>query len=60
MLASTPNQGNRHIKELHFKCIGPTPYAGVAGMLLHINGKFTMGKVKLSHLSLKRFVLNRP
>jgi hypothetical protein len=34
-----------------------TPYAGAAGMLLHINGKFTMGKVKLSHLSLKRFVL---
>ena len=36
-----------------------TPYAGAAGMLLHINGKFTMGKVKLSHLSLKRFVLNK-
>jgi hypothetical protein len=24
-----------------------TPYAGAAGMLLHINGKFTMGKLKL-------------
>ena len=23
-----------------------TPYAGAAGMLLHINGKFTMGKFK--------------
>jgi hypothetical protein len=23
-----------------------TPYAGVAGMLLHMNGKFTMGKLK--------------
>ena len=23
-----------------------TPYAGAAGMLLHINGKFTMGKLK--------------
>jgi hypothetical protein len=23
-----------------------TPYAGAAGMLLHINGNFTMGKLK--------------
>jgi len=23
-----------------------TPYAGAAGMLLHINGKFTMGNLK--------------
>ena len=29
-----------------------TPYAGVAGMLLHINGKFTMGKLKSSLLFL--------
>ena len=28
-----------------------TPYAGAAGMLLHINGKFTMGKLKSSLLS---------
>jgi hypothetical protein len=28
-----------------------TPYAGTAGMLLHINGKFTMGKLKSSLLS---------
>jgi hypothetical protein len=28
-----------------------TPYAGAAGMLLHINGKFTMGKSKSSLLS---------
>jgi hypothetical protein len=27
-----------------------TPYAGAAGMLLHINGKFTMGKLKSSVL----------
>jgi hypothetical protein len=32
------------------------PYAGAAGMLLHINGKFTMGKLKSSLLS-KSFVL---
>jgi hypothetical protein len=28
-----------------------TAYAGVAGMLLHINGKFTMGKLKSSLMS---------
>jgi hypothetical protein len=28
-----------------------TPYAGAAGRLLHINGKFTMGKLKSSLLS---------
>ena len=28
-----------------------TPYAGAAGMLLHINGKFTMEKLKSSLLS---------
>jgi hypothetical protein len=27
------------------------PYAGASGMLLHINGKFTMGKLKSSLLS---------
>jgi hypothetical protein len=27
-----------------------TPYAGAAGMLLHMNGKFTMGKLKSSLL----------
>jgi hypothetical protein len=29
-----------------------TPYAGAAGMLLHINGMFTMGKLKSSLLIL--------
>jgi hypothetical protein len=28
-----------------------TPYAGAAGMLLHINEKFTMEKLKTSPLS---------
>jgi hypothetical protein len=28
-----------------------TPYAGASGILLHINGKFTMGKLKSSLLS---------
>ena len=36
-----------------------TPYAGTVGMLIRINEKFTMGKLKLSPLS-KSFVLNRP
>ena len=34
-----------------------TPYAGAAGMFLHINVSFTMGKRKSSHLS-QGFVLN--
>jgi hypothetical protein len=28
-----------------------TPYAGASGILLHINGKFTMGKLKSSLLT---------
>ena len=32
-----------------------TPYAGAAGMLLHINGKFTMGKLKSSLVVKFRF-----
>ena len=28
-----------------------TPYAGAAGMLLHMNGQFTMGKLKSYLLS---------
>jgi len=34
-----------------------TPYADTAGMLLHINGRFIMGKLKSSLLSYS-FVLN--
>jgi hypothetical protein len=30
-----------------------TPYAGAAGRLLHINGKFTMGKLKLISFVIK-------
>jgi hypothetical protein len=36
-----------------------TPYAGAAGLLLHINGKFTMEKLKSSLLSYS-FILNHP
>jgi hypothetical protein len=35
-----------------------TPYAGAAGMLLHINGKLTMGKLKSSLLS--KILNNKP
>ena len=34
-------------------------YAGAAGMLLHINGQFTMGKL-ISYLFVVSFVLTRP
>jgi hypothetical protein len=34
-------------------------YAGGAGIMLHIKGKFTMGELKSSLLSLS-FVINRP
>ena len=52
LLAATLYQGNPyssgisyHLREIY------TPYAGAAGMLLHINGKFTMGKLKSSFLT---------
>ena len=48
LLPATLYQGNpdrNHKWEIY------TPYAGAAGMLLHINGKFTMGKLKSSLLS---------
>ena len=28
-----------------------TPYAGAAGMLLHMNGKFTMGKLQVIEIN---------
>ena len=36
-----------------------TPYAGAAGMLLHMNGKFTIEKLK-SYLLSQRLVLTAP
>jgi hypothetical protein len=43
LLALTLYQGNpdRIISDIY------TPYAGAAGMLIHINGKFTMRKLKM-------------
>ena len=37
-------------RRIYIQCIY-TPYAGAAGMLLRINGKFTMEKLKSSLLS---------
>jgi hypothetical protein len=54
LLAANLYQGNPYLNH-KFWNIGPTekyiPYAGAAGMLLHINGKFTIGKLKSSFLS---------
>ena len=50
MLAATLYQGNpdRNHKHLEYciNCEISTPYAGASEMLLHMNGKFTMGKLK--------------
>ena len=50
LLAATLYQGNpdRNHKHLEYciNCEISTPYAGASEMLLHMNGKFTMGKLK--------------
>jgi hypothetical protein len=55
LLAGTPYQGNpdRNHKLWNIVSAGRyiLHYAGAAGILLHINGKFTMGKLKSSLLS---------
>ena len=49
MLAATHYQGNH--KLWNIKCEMHNPYAGAAGIVLHIYGKFRMGKLKLLLLS---------
>ena len=55
LLAGTLDQGNTG--RCHKPCNivstwkGYTPYVGTAGMLLHINGKFIIGRLKSSVLS---------
>jgi hypothetical protein len=54
LLAATLYQGNPDINHKLWNIVSTeiyTAYAGAAGMLLHINGKFTMGKLKSSLLS---------
>jgi hypothetical protein len=53
LLAATFYQGNPDRNHKLWNIVSTkryTPYAGAAGMLLHINGKFTMGKSKSSLL----------
>ena len=63
LLASTIYQGNPDRNHTLWNVVSSdrlyTPYSGAAGMWLHINGKFTMGKFKSSLLSYS-IVLNRP
>jgi hypothetical protein len=56
LLAATLYQGNPDRSHklwniVSIKIYIYTPYAGAVGMLLHINGKFTMGILKSSLLS---------
>ena len=44
-------QKDKQAPEYRINCEIYTPYAGAAGMFLHINGKFSMGKLKSSLLS---------
>ena len=55
LLAGTPYQGNPDRNHKLWNIVSSERYilhyAGAAGILLHINGKFTMGKLKSSLLS---------
>jgi hypothetical protein len=52
LLATTPYQGNPDRNHKLWNIISSEKYIlHAAGMLLHINGKFTMGKLKSSLLS---------
>jgi hypothetical protein len=44
-------QKGKQALEYRINCEIYTPYAGAAGMFLHINGKFSMGKLKSSLVS---------
>jgi hypothetical protein len=46
-----PDRGHKLWNIVSIKIYIYTPYAGAVGMLLHINGKFTMGILKSSLLS---------
>ena len=50
LLAATLYQGNPDRNHKLWNIVSYTPYASTAEMLLHINGKFTMGKLKSSLL----------
>ena len=44
LIGTTSSGISYHLRDIY------TPYPGTAGMVLHINGKFTMGKLKSSLL----------
>jgi hypothetical protein len=50
LLAATLYQRNPDRNHTLWNIVS-TPYEGAAGMLLYINGKFTIGKLKSSLLS---------
>jgi hypothetical protein len=53
-LTATFYQGNHDRNHKFWNIVSTdiyTPYGGAAGMLLHVNGKFIMGKFKSSLLS---------
>ena len=45
------DRNHKQLRDYIYTIHVPVVYAGAAGMLLHINGKFTMGKLKSSLLS---------
>jgi hypothetical protein len=45
LIGTTSSEISYHLRDIY------TPYAGATGMLLHINGKFTMEKLNSSLLS---------
>jgi hypothetical protein len=54
LLAATLYQGNHDRNHKLWNIVSSgiyTPFAGAAGMLLHINEKFTIGQLKSSLLS---------
>ena len=54
---NTIHEGDPYEAEYRFNCETYTPYAGAAGMLLHINGKFTKWKLKLSLIKKVSFIV---
>jgi hypothetical protein len=59
LLVATLYQGNPDGNDKLWNIVSTERYAGAAGLLLHINGKFTMEKLKSSLLSYS-FILNHP
>ena len=50
-LIRSGHDGDHTVFDVMISCEIYTPYAGAAGILLHINGELTMGKLKVYILS---------